>query len=43
MGRRTVRNEGDGIFRRNGSQLMLAVAEEAQGYAGTFHLGLQIA
>lgn len=43
MGRRTVRNEGDGIYRRNGSQLMLAVAEEAQGYAGTFHLGLQIA
>jgi protocatechuate 3,4-dioxygenase beta subunit len=42
QGRRTVRNEGDGIFRRNGSQLMLSVAEEAQGYAGAFHLGLQI-
>jgi protocatechuate 3,4-dioxygenase beta subunit len=43
QGQGRVRNEGDGIFRRNGSQLMLAVAEEAQGYAGTFHLGLQIA
>src|SRR5688572_20594276 len=42
-GRRTVRNEGDGIFRRNGDQLMLAVAEDAQGYAATFHLGLEIA
>jgi protocatechuate 3,4-dioxygenase beta subunit len=43
MGPRTVRNEGDGIFRRNGDQLMLAVKEEAQGYAGTFHLGLRMA
>jgi protocatechuate 3,4-dioxygenase beta subunit len=43
MGRRTVRNEGDGIFRRNGSQLMLALSEGAQRYSGTFHLGLQIA
>jgi protocatechuate 3,4-dioxygenase beta subunit len=43
MGRRTVRNEGDGIFRRNGSQLMLALTEEAKAYTGTFHLGLQIA
>jgi protocatechuate 3,4-dioxygenase beta subunit len=43
MGQRTVRNEGDGIFRRNGGQLMLAVTEAAQRYEGTFHLGLQIA
>jgi hypothetical protein len=43
MGPRTVRNEGDGIFRRNGDQLMLAVTEDAEGYAGTFHLGLRIA
>jgi protocatechuate 3,4-dioxygenase beta subunit len=42
-GQRTTRNERDGIFRRNGGQLMLPVAEEAQGYSGTFHLGLQIA
>lgn len=42
-GRRTVRNEGDGIFRRNGNQLMLDVAEAGQGYAGSFHVGLQLA
>jgi protocatechuate 3,4-dioxygenase beta subunit len=42
-GQRTVRNAEDGIFRRNGDQLMLTVTEAAQGYAGTFHLGLQIA
>jgi protocatechuate 3,4-dioxygenase beta subunit len=42
-GQRTLRNERDGIFRRNGDQLKLAVSEEAQGYASTFHLGLQIA
>ena len=43
FGTRTVRNEGDRIFRENGEQLMLAVTEGADGYAGTFHLGLQIA
>lgn len=43
MGQRTVRNDGDGIFRGNGDQLMLAVTEDGAGYAGTFHLGLQIA
>ncbi len=43
MGQRTVRNDGDGIFRRNGSQLMLDVAEAGDGYQGTFHIGLQIA
>lgn len=42
MGQRTVRNERDGIFRRNGAQLMLVVGEEGQGYTGTFHLGLQM-
>lgn len=43
MGVRSVRNEGDRIYQRNGKDLMIAVSEEAQGYAGTFHLGLQIA
>ena len=43
MGQRTVRNDGDGIFRRNGSQLMLDVAEAGDGYQSTFHVGLQIA
>jgi protocatechuate 3,4-dioxygenase beta subunit len=43
MGQRTVRNERDGIFRRNGSQLMLAVSEDGPAYQGTFHVGLQMA
>ena len=42
-GRRTVRNEGDGIFRQGGRQLMLELGENGQGYAGTFDIGLQIA
>lgn len=42
-GRRTVRNDGDGIFRNGGRNLMLDLAEHGQGYAGTFDLGLQIA
>jgi len=41
-GRRTVRNDGDGIFRDGGRQLVLAVSENGPGYAGTFDLGLQI-
>lgn len=41
-GQRTVRNTGDGIFRRGGQQLMLAVAERGQGYAATFDIGLQL-
>jgi protocatechuate 3,4-dioxygenase beta subunit len=44
-GQRTLRNAGDGIFRRNGDQLMLAMdgSQEPHGYASTFHLGLQMA
>ncbi|HJU68756.1 MAG TPA: intradiol ring-cleavage dioxygenase [Gemmatimonadaceae bacterium] len=42
-GQRTIRNEGDGIFRRAGDQLMLDVTEAGQGYAGSFHVGLRIA
>jgi len=41
-GQRTVRNTGDGIFRRGGQQLMLAVAERDQEYAATFDIGLQL-
>jgi protocatechuate 3,4-dioxygenase beta subunit len=41
-GRRAVRNEGDRIFRDGGEQLILAVAEDGQGYAATFHLGLEM-
>ena len=43
MGQRTIRNDGDGIFRRNGTQLMLDVTEAGDGYQGTFHVGLQMA
>ncbi|RJG07950.1 twin-arginine translocation pathway signal protein [Noviherbaspirillum cavernae] len=42
-GLRRVRNERDGIFRRGGRQLMLAVAESGQGYSGAFHVGLKLA
>ncbi len=41
-GRRTVRNDGDGIFQDGGRQLVLEVSENGPGYAGTFDLGLQI-
>lgn len=41
-GRRTIRNDRDGIFRRGGSQLMVQVTEDAQGYMGTFDIGLMM-
>ena len=40
-GLRDIRNRGDGIFRRGGDQLTLAVASTPQGYAGTFNIALQ--
>jgi protocatechuate 3,4-dioxygenase beta subunit len=42
-GRRTTLNTMDGIFRRGGQQLILQVVRQAQGYAGAFDIGLQIA
>ncbi len=39
---RRVRNAGDGIFRQGGAQLILPVAAEGQGYAGSFDIGLQM-
>lgn len=39
-GRRT-RNGDDGLYRRGGRQLMLALAEAGSGYAGEFHIGLK--
>ncbi len=36
-----VRNEGDGIFRRGGDQLLLDVTPRGDGYAATFAIGLQ--
>lgn len=41
-GQRTIRNERDGIFRRGGDQLMLAVTPRGNGYRGTFEIGLQL-
>ncbi len=39
---RRVRNAGDGIFRRGGEQLMLAVTPKGAGFSGTFDLGLSV-
>jgi protocatechuate 3,4-dioxygenase beta subunit len=41
-GQRTQKNDRDGIFRGGGEQLKLQLTKEAQGYAGTFDIGLQI-
>jgi protocatechuate 3,4-dioxygenase beta subunit len=41
-GSRTTRNQNDGIFRRNGEQLVLALTPTDQGYAATFEIGLQL-
>jgi protocatechuate 3,4-dioxygenase beta subunit len=41
-GRRAVRNRQDGIFRRGGEQLILAVVPKGEGYTGLFDLGLQL-
>ena len=42
-GKRTLMNNGDGIYRTGGSQLMLPLTKAGQGYAATFDVGLQIA
>jgi protocatechuate 3,4-dioxygenase beta subunit len=42
-GQRTLKNDGDGIFRNGGSQLMLALTPASQGYAATFDVGMQMA
>jgi protocatechuate 3,4-dioxygenase beta subunit len=41
-GKRTLRNQGDGIFQNGGDQLILQLAQWAEGYAGTFDIGLKI-
>jgi protocatechuate 3,4-dioxygenase beta subunit len=41
-GKRSSRNEDDGIFRRGGRDLMLEVVREGAAYSGTFDIGLQI-
>ena len=41
--RRSMRNADDFLFRDGGSQLLIVPAQDAQGYAATFDIGLQIA
>jgi protocatechuate 3,4-dioxygenase beta subunit len=42
-GKRTRRNSEDGLFRRGGSRLMLALAGSDAGYAGEFNVGIKTA
>jgi protocatechuate 3,4-dioxygenase beta subunit len=42
-GQRTLRNAGDNIYQNGGSQLLLDVTQNDQGYAATFDIGLQMA
>jgi protocatechuate 3,4-dioxygenase beta subunit len=39
-GQRRLRNEGDGLFRSGGRQLVLAVGPNGPGYAGAFDIAL---
>jgi protocatechuate 3,4-dioxygenase beta subunit len=41
-GQRNRRNSGDGIFRRGGSELLLAVASTSSGYSAPFNVGLKV-
>jgi protocatechuate 3,4-dioxygenase beta subunit len=41
-GQRPLKNDRDYIFRSGGNQLMLPLTKDAQGYVGTFAIGLQI-
>lgn len=41
-GQRAQRNDGDGIFSERGRDLMLALAEDGAGYAGSFDVGLEL-
>ncbi len=38
-----LKNENDNIYQSGGSQLILPVTEDGQGYAATFDIGLQMA
>jgi protocatechuate 3,4-dioxygenase beta subunit len=40
-GPRTQKNGGDGLYRRGGSQLLLAVREQGPGLAANFDIGIQ--
>ena len=41
-GQRTLRNDGDSIYRQGGSQLLLAPTKTDGGYSATFDIGLQM-
>jgi protocatechuate 3,4-dioxygenase beta subunit len=43
MGVRTTRNSQDGIFRNGGDALTLRCTPDGEGYAATYHLGVQLA
>jgi protocatechuate 3,4-dioxygenase beta subunit len=40
-GPRSLENDGDGIFRDGGDELMLPLTEDGQGYVGTFDIALE--
>jgi len=42
-GRRSVKNQQDGLFRSGGGRLMLSPVESGEGYRATFDIGLQMA
>lgn len=42
-GQRTQKNVDDGIFQDGGSQMLLNLTKNGQGYAATFDVGLRIA
>jgi protocatechuate 3,4-dioxygenase beta subunit len=41
-GQRTLRNDGDSIYRQGGQQLLLAPAKAGESYSATFDIGLQM-
>ena len=41
-GRRSVKNQQDGLFRNGGGQLMLSPVASREGYIATFDIGLQV-
>lgn len=40
-GVRTLKNEGDGIYRQSAGKTLMPVTKTADGYAGTFDIGIQ--
>ena len=41
-GRSRTKNSEDGLYRRGGDRLLLALAESGGGYASEFHLGMRM-